>query len=154
MNDQRRLLKQKNHFFIEKSIIIIIMFMLVLLIGFNTVKIYNYYITAQFSEFNATYNLKSNVSSQGIIEVAIKEERKYPMLEIIVNGELLDYKFKENNQIIITVYDGDVVQINSSMYNDNIKVEIKDMSPNISNILDNNHITLKENINTLAIIRM
>lgn len=76
------------------------------------------------------------------------------MLEIIINGELFDYKFKDNNQITITVRDGDVIQINSSMYSDNIKIGIKDTSPNISNVLNNNHITLRRDINTLAVIKI
>ena len=75
-------------------------------------------------------------------------------MEIIINGEPLGHNFEENNQITITVYDGDVIQINSSMYSDDIKVEIKDMPPNVGNVLGNNHIILKENIGTLAIIKI
>lgn len=154
MNNRRKSLKQKKRFFMEKSVIIIVMFMFILLIGFNIMKVYNYYITAQFFKSNYIYNFKSNVPSQGIMEIAIEEDKVYPMLEIIINGELSDYKFEENNRIIITVCNGDVVQINGSMYNDNIKIEIENISPNISNVLDNNHIILREDINTLAVIRI
>lgn len=154
MNNHGRAVKQKNHCFVEKFIVIIIMFMFVLLIGFNTVRAYNYYMTARFSEFNTIYDLKGDVPSQNIIEIGIEENKAYPLLEIIINGEPIDYNFKENNQVIITVCDGDVIQINSSMYSDNIKIGIKDMSPNVGNVLDNNHIILKENISTLAIIKI
>lgn len=154
MNNYGRAIKQKKHFFIEKFVIAIIMLMSVLLIGFNTVRAYNYYMTAQFSEFNTVYDSEGDVSSRNIIEIGIEENKAYPLLEIIINGEPIDYNFKENNQIIITVCDGDVIQINSSMYSDNIKIEIKDMSPGVGNVLDNNHIILKENIDTLAIIKM
>ncbi len=138
----------------EKSVIIIVMFMFILLIGFNIIRVYNYYITAQFFKPNDIHNFKSNVPSQGIMEIAIEEDKVYPMLEIIINGELSDYKFEENNRIIITVCNGDVVQINGSMYSNNIKIEIENISPNISNVLDNNHIILREDINTLAVIRI
>jgi len=154
MNDHGRAVKQKKYLLIEKFIVVIIMFMFVLLIGFNTVRAYNYYIMARFSEFNAIYDFKGDVSSRNIIEIGIEENKAYPMLEIIINGELFDYNFEENNQIIITVYDGDVIQINGSMYDDNIKIGIKDMSPGVGNILNNNHIILKENISTLAIIKI
>ena len=154
MNNYGRAIKQKKHFFIEKFVIAIIMLMSVLLIGFNTVRAYNYYMTAQFSEFNTVYDSKGDVSSRNIIEIGIEENKIYPLLEIIINGEPIDYNFKENNQIMITVCDGDVIQINSSMYSDNIKIEIKDMSPGVGNVLDNNHIILKENIDTLAIIKI
>ncbi len=138
----------------EKSVIIIVMFMFILLIGFNIIRVYNYYITAQFFKTNDIHNFKSNVPSQGIMEIAIEEDKVYPMLEIIINGELSDYKFEENNRIIITVCNGDVVQINGSMYSNNIKIEIENISPNISNVLDNNHIILRKDINTLAVIRI
>ena len=154
MNNYGRAIKQREHFFIEKFVIAIIMLMSVLLIGFNTVRAYNYYMTAQFSEFNTVYDSKGDVSSRNIIEIGIEENKIYPLLEIIINGEPIDYNFKENNQIMITVCDGDVIQINSSMYSDNIKIEIKDMSPGVGNVLDNNHIILKENIDTLAIIKI
>ena len=154
MNNYGRAIKQKKHFFIEKFVIAIIMLMSVLLIGFNTVRAYNYYMTARFSEFNTVYDSKGDVPSQNIIEIGIEENKAYPLLEIIINGEPIDYNFKENNQVIITVCDGDVIQINSSMYSDNIKIGIKDMSPNVGNVLDNNHIILKENISTLAIIKI
>lgn len=154
MNNYGRTVKQNEHFFIEKFVIAIIMLMSVLLIGFNTVRAYNYYMTAQFSEFNTVYDSKGDVSSRNIIEIGTKENKIYPLLEIIINGEPIDYNFEENNQIMITVCDGDVIQINSSMYSDNIKIEIKDMSPGVGNVLDNNHIILKENIDTLAIIKI
>lgn len=153
MNSQKTLLKQKKYFFTEKSIIVIIMSTFILLIGFNVIGVYNDYITTQFFGFNAV-NLKNNVPSQGTIEIAIEENKIYPMLEIIINGELLSYKFEKNNKVIITVYDGDVVQINSSMYSDNIKIKIESMSLNVDNVLGNNHIILEEGIDTLAIIRI
>lgn len=154
MNNHERAVKQKNHCFMENFIIVIILFMSVLLIGLNTVRAYNYYMTARFSEFNTVYDSKGDALSRNIIEIGIEENKVYPLLEIIINGEPLGHNFEENNQITITIYDGDVIQINSSMYSDDIKVEIKDMPPNVGNVLGNNHIILKENIGTLAIIKI
>ncbi len=153
MGSRKILLKQKRYFFIEKSIITIVMFISILLIGLNVVRAYDHYITAQFFEFN-TAGLKNNVLSQGSIEVVIEGDKMYPMLEVIINGELSGHRFNENNRIIITVHNGDVIQINSCMYSDNIKIEIVGMSPNVGNVLGNSHMTLKEGINTLAIIRI
>ncbi|MDI9475895.1 MAG: hypothetical protein ACOX0L_03235 [Natronincolaceae bacterium] len=153
MGSRKMLSKQKRYFFIEKFIIIIVMFVSILLIGSNVIRVYDHYITAQFSEFN-TADLKNNVPSQGIMEVVIEDDKMYPMLEVIVNGELSGHRFNENNRITITVHDGDVIQINSCMYSDDIKIGIKGMSPNVGNVLGDSHMILKEGINTLAIIRI
>ena len=153
MGNKKVLSRQKERFFTEKLIIITVMFVFALLIGFNTVRVYSQCIRAHFFEFSAT-GPGDNTSTQGTIEIAIKENKTYPMLEIIINGELFDYEFEENNQAIITVCDGDVIQVNGSMYDDNIRIEIKNMSANINNVLGNNHIILRRDINTLAVIKI
>lgn len=153
MDSRKTLSKQKRYLFIEKSIITIVMFMSILLVGLNVTRAYDHYITAQFFEFN-TADLKNNVSPQGSIEVVIEGDKTYPMLEVIINGELSNHRFNENNRITITVHNGDVIQINSCMYSDNIIIEVEGMSPNVGNVLGNSHMILKEGINTLAIIRI
>lgn len=153
MGNKKVLSRQKERFFTEKFIIVTIMFVFTLLIGFNTIRAYSQCIRAHFFEFSVT-NPGKNISTQGTMEIAIKGNKTYPMLEIIINGELFDYKFGEDNRVIITVYDGDVIQVNGSMYDDNIKVEIKNTSTNINNVSGNNHIVLKGDINTLAVIKI
>lgn len=155
MNDQKNnLLKQVRYFNMEKYIAIIVMLMIILLIGLNILRMYSDYIIVQHSENSMFYNIGSTLSSYGAMEIAIEESKVYPMLEVIINGEPLDDKFDKNNEIKIKVYDGDVIQLNGSMYNDNITVRIKNMSLNINNALSIEQITIERNIHTLAIIRM
>lgn len=155
MNDQKNnLLKQVRYFNMEKYIAIIVMLMIILLIGLNILRMYSDYIIVQHSETSMFDNIGSTLSSYGAMEIAIEESKVYPMLEVIINGEPLDDKFDKNNEIKIKVYDGDVIQLNGSMYNDNITVRIKNMSLNINNALSIEQITIERNIHTLAIIRM
>jgi len=127
--------------------------MIILLIGLNILRVCRDYIIVQHSEIKAVYDFERMLFPSGTITLAIESNEVYPLLEIIVNGELVD-KFGENNEVTVHVTDQDVVQINGAMYDDDIIVSIKDISSNIIDYLSNRKVVVKKNISTLAIIRM
>ncbi|QUH20746.1 hypothetical protein [Alkaliphilus sp. B6464] len=150
MNDRRN---NVNYFGIDNCIAIIVMFMIILLIGLNILRICRDYIIVQHSETKTVHDFESILFPSGTLTLIIESNEVYPLLEIIVNGELVD-KFGENNEVTINVTDRDIVQINGSMYNDDVIVSIKDISSNIIDYLSNRKVVVKRNISTLAIIRM
>ncbi len=150
MNDRRNNI---HYFRIDNCIAIIVMFMIILLIGLNILRICRDYIIVQHSETKAVHDFESILFPSGTLTLIIESNEVYPLLEIIVNGELVD-KFGENKEVTINVTDRDIVQINGSMYNDDIIVSIKDISSNTIDYLSNSKVVVKRNISTLAIIRM
>jgi len=127
--------------------------MIVLLIGLNILRVYKDYIIVHRSETKDFYDIESNLYTSGTITLLIEEEDEYPMVEIILNGEFI-YEFGKNKQATINVTDGDVVQINGSMYTNNIAVSIQGISPNTINYFNNKQILVKQNISTIAVIKM
>jgi len=154
MNDKRSdLLKALHCFTIEKYVSIIIMLVVILLIGLNILRVYKEYILVHHSETKSFYDLKNILYNSETMTLSIDGSDEYPMLEVIVNGNLID-KFGKNKQIIVNVNDGDVVQINGSMYSDIIMVSMKNISSNTTNYLNNKQVLVKQNISTLAVIKM
>lgn len=154
MNDgKNELLKPLHYFNIEKYILIIVMFMIILLIGLNTLRVYKGYTVIQRSGSNNIYDSKNILYDKGTITLSIDESNNYPMLEIIVNGDIID-RFDENKEVTIDVAERDVVQINGSMYKDDIAISIKNISPNIPDHLNGTRVLIKQNISTVAIIKM
>jgi len=151
--DRNDLLKAVHYFSMEKYVSIFVMIMIVLLIGVNILRVYKDYILVHRSETKGFYDIENNLYNSGTITLLIEEEDEYPMVEIILNGEFI-YEFGKNKQATINVTDGDVVQINGSMYTNNIAVSIQSISPNTINYFNNKQILVKQNISTIAIIKM
>ncbi|MGV8145005.1 MAG: hypothetical protein ACLKAK_02270 [Alkaliphilus sp.] len=132
---------------IEKIIFSAVLLLFFLLILSNVKTIYVQQITVDITHSNIDYTEK------GTLSIRIQGEKLYPDLEIILNGEV--YKCFENNaSIAIEVKNYDVIQINGSMYEEEIIIESFDISNNIK--VNKLHMSIKINSNTktLAIIRI
>jgi len=152
MNDQRNdFIKPLSYFSIENYIPIAIIFMITLLITLNILRIYQDARTANQFEPKKNYDIE-NTSYNSTMTFSIEGNQKYPMVEIMINGEVID-KFGENNEITINIREGNVVQINGSMYRNDIMVHIKHTSITTADNL-NTDILVQQNISTLAVIKM
>lgn len=136
----------------EKYICYAILTIMLLLIGINVFRIYNDHIAINHSQINFFYNNVENIlSDKGSIVLSIEEN--YPLLEVMINGRVVN-KFEENKSIVVNITNGDVVQINGSMYSNDIRVNIVDKSSNINNYFSSDKGIINQNIITLAIIKM
>lgn len=127
--------------------------MITVLIGLNIIEAYKNNIFQQHYLDKNNYNCKSTLSYKKDITLITENNRLYPQLEVIINGEFID-KFNNRKELTITVNNGDVIQINGSMYNDNIVVRINNVDLHKINYLNKQEVVIQNNIKTLAIIRI
>lgn len=66
-------------------------------------------------------------TKKGILVLQLNEQAKYNKVEILVNGESVN-NFNDNSEVTIYVYNNDIVEINGGMYNNKIKVKVKEIS--------------------------
>lgn len=138
---------------LEKHISLLAIIIITFLIGFNILRVYKNNILKEDYLVKDNYNSKKKFSTEKSITLILENDKLYPLLEVLINGKLTN-KFNNNNKLSITVNDGDVIQINGSMYEDNIRVKIDNMNSYKINYLNKSEIITKKNIVTLAIIRM
>ncbi len=138
---------------LEKYISLLAIIIITFLIGFNILRVYNNNILEQDYLVKDNYNFTKKISAKKGVTLTLESDKLYPLLEVLVNGKLR-YKFIKNNELIINVNDGDVIQINGSMYDDNIRVRIDTMNSYKINYLNKSEIITKKTIETLAVIRM
>lgn len=138
---------------LEKHISLLAIIIITFLIGFNILRVYKNNILKEDYLVKDNYNSKKNFSTEKNVTLILENDKLYPLLEVLINGKLTN-KFNNNNKLSITVNDGDVIQINGSMYEDNIRVKIDNMNSYKINYLNKSEIITKKNIVTLAIIRM
>lgn len=136
----------------EKYICYAILTIMLLLIGVNIFRIYNDHTAINNSQINFFYNNVENMLfDKGSIVLSIEEN--YPLLEVMINGRVVN-KFEKNKSIVVNITNGDVVQVNGSMYSNDIIVNIVDKSSNINNYFSSDKGIINQNIITLAIIKM
>lgn len=66
-------------------------------------------------------------AKKGILVLQLNDQNNYNKVEILVNGESVN-NFNDNSEVIVYVYNNDIVEINGGMYNNKIKVKIKEIS--------------------------
>ncbi|MTI67792.1 MAG: hypothetical protein FH753_14500 [Firmicutes bacterium] len=74
-------------------------------------------------------NLLNTYMKKGVIKLKLQNNKEYEEVEVLVNGEVAG-NFKDK-QITIEVYNNDIIEINSTEYNKNLKVKILKTSDNI-----------------------
>ncbi|SCZ01349.1 hypothetical protein [Alkaliphilus peptidifermentans] len=70
------------------------------------------------------------ISKKGTIVLQLEGGSLYPKLELMINGEVVEV-FGDNTEVKLEVNDRDVIEVNSSMYNENISLYIKEVSSNV-----------------------
>lgn len=113
-----------------------------------------------FFKIDSTINRVSSnqfvSTKKGILVLQLNDQNKYNKVEILVNGESVN-NFNDNSEVTVYVYNNDIVEINGGMYNNKIKVKVKEIStfikePKLGKIIEvdgNIELIGKVQINTL-----
>ncbi|MBM7614096.1 hypothetical protein [Alkaliphilus hydrothermalis] len=98
------------------------------------------------------YNLQSEISPNGEVVVKIDDIKNYPRLELLVNGVV--YKmFGNEKEIVVEVQNGDLLQVNGSMYNEEIRIVMSKKTNNITFPSRQVQVVTQSNIKVLSTIR-
>ena len=74
-------------------------------------------------------------------------------VEIIINNEN-KYKFNEKDEITLKIHEEDLIEVNGSMYNDNIDISIIGVTKNIDKPMLNSKLTTRGNIQTFGTVKL
>ncbi len=152
MDGERKNISKLKYCKTGENISIFLIFAITLLIGFNILRIYDDYIMVQIFGYKNTYNFENTLPDKKTVTVIVESDKLYPMLEIIVNGDLVTV-FNNRSEATIEVKKGDVIQINGSMYNDDIVVSMHSTNFSDVSFLNKDKIIVQKDIKTLAIIQ-
>ncbi|MBN4063099.1 MAG: hypothetical protein COA82_01005 [Alkaliphilus sp.] len=101
-------------------------------------------------DINNSYFVRAE---KGSVSIKIQGDKLYQDLEIVLNGEV--YKRFENNfTVTVEVKNYDVIQINGSMYEEEIYIKIVETSNNINTEKLRMNIKINGNTETLAVIKI
>ncbi|WP_026477895.1 hypothetical protein [Alkaliphilus transvaalensis] len=146
---------RKDNFFsiLEKILLVPAILLLITVIIYNSLEMVNIQQKTVLLGNRQEYNLQALVSPYGEITISIDGNANYPQLELMING-LVAKKFNEDNSVTVSVRDGDLVQVNASMYQETIDIRLDEASNNIR--IPNLHATwtLNSNIVVLSTIRI
>lgn len=90
-------------------------------------------------------------AEKGTISIKIQSEKLYHDLEIMLNGEVYK-RFGDNFSVTVEVKNYDVIQINGSMYEEVIYIEIVEVSNNINTEKLRMNIKINGNTEILTVI--
>lgn len=112
---------------------------------------FRYYHTFYFSD-RSQYGLYLPLDQESFIKLQLIADKHYPDLEVLVNGEIFQ-TFGKEEVLLVPVKKGDVVQINGTMYKDEIKLEVADKSLKIKREELPKQVIVNQNIEFLCLIR-
>ncbi|RKD34524.1 hypothetical protein BET03_01470 [Thermohalobacter berrensis] len=90
-----------------------------------------------------------NKKNKGIIILKILNSKNYGNVEVLINGETVK-KFGNQKEIDIKVYNNDLIEINGTMYKENIEVKVVGVSKNIKTPKLNSSVTTSKSIEILG----
>lgn len=134
------------------SLLLIISFSFLLLVQFINYRNELSINTSIFNEDSYTYLLKDETISKGII-VLKNLDYEYRDISILVNGEYVA-DFKESNEVEITVYNNDIVEIDGTKYNNKINIKVVGISKNISSPVLDKLVTASQSIEILGRVQI
>lgn len=134
------------------SLLLIISFSFLLLVQFINYRNELSINTSIFNEDSYTYLLKDETISKGII-VLKNLDYEYRDISILVNGEYVA-DFKESNEVEITVYNNDIVEIDGTKYNNKINIKVVGISKNISSPVLDKLVTTSQSIEILGRVQI
>ena len=86
-------------------------------------------ITTFINTYEKDEGSSMNIKEAGYVVVK-KETNDFEKLKIIINGKD-KYKFSKNNEVQLKVYDGDIIEVDSSMYDKEVEIKIVGISKNV-----------------------
>ncbi|SDY85965.1 hypothetical protein SAMN05660462_01085 [Proteiniborus ethanoligenes] len=86
-------------------------------------------ITTFINTYEEDEGSSMNIKEAGYVVVK-KETNDFEKLKIIINGKD-KYKFSKNNEVQLKVYDGDIIEVDSSMYDKEVEIKIVGISKNV-----------------------
>ena len=138
---------------IEKTLKILFIICLCFTVLSNGRKIYINRQNAVYKSNTEESNLQLLSDPTGIITLELEGPISYPRLEVLVNGEYA-MSFENNKHVVIEVKDRDVVEIKGTMYEDEIKIKIIDISSEIKKENIKQQVTINRNIVSLGFVRL
>ncbi|SDK48526.1 hypothetical protein [Natronincola ferrireducens] len=133
----------------EKFCLVITVFSIFCIFIFNSLANYNRYYDVYYKNYDDLQHNYLVLQQQGTVTIEIIGDKVYPHLEILLNGESYK-KFHNENTSVIMVKDGDVVQINGSMYNEDIQLKVVNVSYNVKLPQPPKTVYISRNIKTLS----
>ena len=135
---------------IEKTLRILLILFLVTTVLTNGKKMYD-------SNQNPVYRSGTEETQLlsapfGSLKLEIEGSNYYPLLEVMVNGEYIK-SFENNKQLEIQVKDRDVIQLKGTMYDNEIRIKIVDITSIKSDNLKK-QVSINGNIVSLGIARL
>lgn len=135
---------------VESILLSICLICIVVLIGLQLVINNNDLSTYIAGVDNLEEELNKTVSEEIGVIILKLEDAKYTDVEVLINGEVYDEKFKENGEIRLNVYANDVIEINGTKYDNSVIVKIDGISKNIMQPELNTVITTNKTIELIG----
>lgn len=138
---------------IEKTLRILFIFFLSLTILANVKKIYDSRQDAVYKSNTDNSLLQPLSAPRGYIQLEIDGAKEYPYLEVLINGVYVS-SFESEAKLEILVKDRDVIEINGTMYSEEVKIKVVDLTKNIKGTSLKKEIIVKSNIVALGVARI
>lgn len=138
---------------IEKTLRILFIFFLSLTILANVKKIYDSRQDAVYKSNTDNSLLQPLSTPRGYIQLEIDGAKEYPHLEVLINGVYVS-SFESAAKLEILVKDRDVIEINGTMYSEEVKIKVVDLTKNIKGTSLKKEIIVKSNIVALGVARI
>lgn len=138
---------------VEKTLRLLFILFLAMTILTNVKKIYDSRQDAVYKS-NADNSLLQPLSApSGYIQLELAGGREYPKLEVLINGEFVS-SFEVGKKLEIQVKNRDVIEINGTMYSDEIKINVVSVTNNLKESSLEKEVLVKSNIVVLGIARI
>lgn len=108
--------------------------------------------TSIFSKDSYAYLLNSENVEKGMI-VLKNMNNKHKDIDVLVNGEYVA-DFKEKDEVEITVYHNDIIEIDGTKYNNKINIKVVGISKNINSPELDTIITTSQSIEILGRVQI
>ncbi|WP_352417876.1 hypothetical protein [Proteiniborus sp.] len=82
-----------------------------------------------------------------------KNSTDFSKLKVNINGRG-KYKFDDNSELTIKVYDGDMIEVDGTMYDDEIEIKVVGISKNIKEPRLNQKLVIKEGIKSFPKVKI
>lgn len=138
---------------IEKILKLLFIFFLAATILTNVIKIHDASKDAVYRSSTDNSQLQPLSAPRGYIQLELDGGTKYPKLEVLINGEFVSL-FEPGKKLEIQVENRDVIQINGTMYSDEIKIKVVGLTSNLREADINKEVLVKNNIVVLGIARI
>lgn len=123
---------------------------------------FSFLVVIQFINYENDFSINASILEEDGFEhtsidkgvIILKNiDEQYKDIKVLVNGKVVA-DFKKSNEIEITVYDNDLIEIDGTTYDDQISIKIVGVSENISSPELDTVITTSKSIEVLGKVKI